>query len=173
MLKCGWHLSSSGIGARQFWGSVARQSSGWSLAGGERRPRNATPLIPVGVSYATPWVQSAHSTPIPVSVSLASPWIERVVGAAHHGRNLPLASEFPARDALKDRLKTSLRQSRKLNVQSLPCVLAGSRLPTTSPRFPLAAPLTVTLQRAGSREGRCLMYCVQQAAVPAIGPMER
>ena len=44
---------------------------------------------------------------------------------------------------------------RKLKVQSavLPCALARSRLLTTPPRLWLAAPLTVTVQRAASKKG--------------------
>ena len=34
--------------------------------------------------------------------------IERVVGAAHHGRFLPVASACPARDALKDTMRSRL-----------------------------------------------------------------
>ena len=55
--------------------------------------------------------------------------LERVVGAALHGRHLPLASAFLARDAKKDTLKyhpSAIRGGGKLNVQPtvLPCILA-------------------------------------------------
>ena len=64
---------------------------------------------------------------------------------------------LPARDALEDTLKknhpATIRGGGKLKVQSavLPCVLAKSRLSTTLLRLWPAAPLTVTVQRAGKK----------------------
>ena len=70
---------------------VLRQFSCWSPAGGACAPGSATPLIPVSVSFATPWRRSAHSTLIPVSVTtrhlgLSVSWEQPFVGATYHWR---------------------------------------------------------------------------------------
>ena len=109
------------VGRLPVVGFVARQFSVWSPAGREgggarqggpvlyltqvwlvpprissmhdtaKDVRGATPLVPVSVSYATPWVRSAHSTLIPVSVTTRHLGLSVLWGAAHRGRYLPLA----------------------------------------------------------------------------------
>ena len=159
----------------------------------------ATTVILANVSYVTPWMQSAHTWLLFLSSGSSRSTPRLVVGcgkcvpplchrtrapshtiapSAHsagcgssptHGRYLPLASACPARDALKDTLKTTLQQ----------CLVAGVK---NTVRGPALCPCEEWRLRhsasvvAGSsfdcdctgNKGQCLMCCVQQAADPAI-----
>ena len=74
---------------------------------------------------------------------------------------------FANRQELEDLVDFTLKE--QLTV--LPCVLARGGVSATSPRLWPAAPLTVAVQ--GRDTGQHLIYCLQQAAVPAIGPSGR
>ena len=123
----------------------ARQLSGWSPASsGVGRPRGV-PAQHGGLDV--------HPTVHRISGSSSTRGRHLPLGLWEHpthGRYLPLTSACPARDAL---IKRHTKDHPATTYSQRSCVLARSGVSATSPRLWLAAPLTVTVQRARSNEG--------------------